>query len=109
MGSDRFLAYVQRFDVVPQINSAVTGSSHQRGPYREPTSNMFILKRARRADQTLIGDIIPLSQIRSLVDLIPRFHETADPRLSKETVMEYSTEFFLNHYFDKEFFFSLNN
>lgn len=68
---------------------------------------MFILKRARRNDQTIMGDVIPLSHIRTLVELVPRFGEKADPRLSKETVLEYSSEFLLDKYFDKEFFYAL--
>lgn len=106
-GSDHFVAYVQRFDIVPQVNAMMSGSLRQRGPYREPATNMYILERARRADGTFLGDVVPLSWIRSLVDLAPRLRETADTRLSKETTMEYSTEFFLNHHFDKEIFFAI--
>jgi hypothetical protein len=69
---------------------------------------MYILKRAKRLDGTIIGGIIPLSQIRALVDLVPRFGAQADRRLTKENSLEYSTEFFLNKYFDKEFFFALD-
>jgi hypothetical protein len=69
---------------------------------------MFVLKRARRHDQTILGDIIPLSQVRNLVELTPRFGEKADTRLIKETTTEYSAEFLLDKYFDKELFYALD-
>jgi hypothetical protein len=54
-----------------------------------------------------MGDIIPLSHIRAAVDLVPRFMEEADPRLTKETSFEYSSEFLLNHFFDRQIYYSL--
>ncbi len=54
-----------------------------------------------------MGDIIPLSHIRAAVDLVPRFMEAADSRLTKENSLEYSNEFLLNHFFDKQIYYSL--
>jgi hypothetical protein len=99
---------MQQFDIVPQINREISGSSTRRGPYPDPASKMFVLKRARRSDHSPKGDVVVLSQIRNLVELIPRFGETADPRLSKETTLEYSAEFLLDRYLDKEFFYALS-
>jgi hypothetical protein len=101
------LAYVQRFDVVPQINPELSGSLTRKGPYPDPASSMFMLKRARRHDESLIGDIIPLIQLRSLVELTPVFGGKADSRLTKESSLEYSTHFWLDKYFDKEFFYAV--
>ena len=70
---------------------------------------MYVLKRARRTDGTVIGGVIPLSQIRALVGLVPRFGAEADRHFTKMNSLEYSTEFFLNKYFDKELFFALDN
>lgn len=70
---------------------------------------MYILKRAKRLNGTIIGGIIPLSQIRALVDLVPRFGAEAHPHLTKANSLQYSTEFFLNKYFNKELFFALDN
>ena len=68
---------------------------------------MFILKRSVRAGGVPLGDIIPLSQLCSVADLIPRFGAKADSRLTKQTSLAYSAEFWLNKYFDKPTYFAL--
>lgn len=93
---------------MPQINKDITGSSTLRGPYPEPASSLFIVKRARRANNKHIGDILPLQQVRELIDLIPRFGKQADRHLTRYNVLEYCSEFWLNKYFDKELFLALN-
>ncbi|KAF5321441.1 hypothetical protein D9619_000085 [Psilocybe cf. subviscida] len=106
---DCFLAYVQRFDIVPQINKSVSGSVTQRGPYPEPDSSLYLLKRAHRTCGSRIGDIVPVRQIRELVELIPRFGEKADRRYTCFNSLEFSSEFWLNKYFNKELFLALSN
>ncbi|KAF8189057.1 hypothetical protein BJ912DRAFT_850916 [Pholiota molesta] len=105
---DQFIMYVQRFDVVPQINQSISGSRTLRGSFPDPSSSLYILKRSKRSDGTLLGDIIPLSQIRTLVDRIPCFGAEADRRLTSQNSTTYSSEYFLNKYFDKEMFWALN-
>ncbi|KAJ6548321.1 hypothetical protein B0H10DRAFT_1969186 [Mycena sp. CBHHK59/15] len=73
-GTNQFLAYVQRFDVVPQKNPT-TGV---RGLFPEPTSSLYQLKRARRADNSILGDIVPLERLRAPVEITPRFGKKAD-------------------------------
>lgn len=68
---------------------------------------MYVLKRSCRADGARMGDIIPLTHIRTKVDLVPRFMDAADSRLTKESSLEYSNEFLLNSYFDKQLYYSL--
>lgn len=109
MADDCFLAYVRRFDVVPQINEAMSGSATRRGPYPEPASSLFILKRARRSDGSLVGDIIPVRQIRELVELIPRFGEKADRRYTQYNSLNICSEFYLNKYLTKELYLALSN
>jgi hypothetical protein len=101
----RFLAYVRRFDVIPQQNPT---NATQRGIYPEPNSGLYLLKRAKRANGEEIGGIIPLDQLRSLVDIAPRFGERADPRFTNASSLTYATEFWLNKYFDKELFYALS-
>ncbi|KAJ7651861.1 hypothetical protein B0H17DRAFT_1147535, partial [Mycena rosella] len=60
-GTAGFLAYVQRFDVV----------SRGDGPCLDPGTGMYRLKRARRADGTIMGDILPLDHLRAHVALPP--------------------------------------
>jgi len=56
----------------------------------------------------VIGDILPLDQIGTLADIIPRFGKTANRTLTKNNSTEYSTEYWLNKYFNKELFWSLS-
>ena len=53
-----------------------------------------------------MGDVIPLSQLRTLINLVPRFGAEADNRLTKVTALEWSSEYWLNKYFDKELFYA---
>ena len=68
---------------------------------------MHLLKHAHRADGSIMGDIVPLAQLRTLVDLVPHFGKQANRQLIKETVLEYSSEFWLNKYFSKKLFYAL--
>ena len=68
---------------------------------------MFVLKQSVHAGGAPLGDIIPLSQLCALADLIPKFGAKADPQLTKQTSLAYSTEFWLNKYFDKQTYFAL--
>lgn len=103
--SDRFLAYVQRFDIIPQPSAV--GSS-LKGQFPEPASSLYLLKRAKRTDGSLIGDIIPLDQIRALADLIPQFGQKANRSLTRENIHSLSSGFRLNKYFDKELYLALS-
>ena len=68
--SDVFLTYVQRFDIIPQVNPMF---SSRAGPFLEPASAMFVLRRATCAGGAPLGDIIPLTPVHAFADLIPRF------------------------------------
>ncbi|KJA12854.1 hypothetical protein HYPSUDRAFT_152210 [Hypholoma sublateritium FD-334 SS-4] len=107
--ADRFLGYVQRFDIVPQVNPKISGSSSLRGQYPDPAAGMYILKKAFRANGDPMGDIIPLQQIRSLVELTPRFGKKADRRFQRSNNLQYGNEYWLDKYFDKDLFYALNN
>ena len=98
--TSRFLAYVRRYDILPQQNGL------QRGMFPDPNTGLFLLKKATHSTGELAGDIIPLDQIqlRSMVDLAPRFGAKANAQLTNTTSMAYSTEFWLNKYFNKELF-----
>lgn len=106
---DCFLAYVQRFDIVPQINESVSGSTTRRGLYPEPDSSLYLLKRAHRTSGDRIGDIVPIRQIRDLVELIPRFGKKANRRYTCYNSLEFASEFWLNKYFNKELFLALGS
>jgi hypothetical protein len=57
------------------------------------------------ADGSIMGDIVPLAQLRTL--WISYRGKQVSRQLAKETVLEYSSEFWLNKYFEKEFFLRL--
>ncbi|KAH7917007.1 hypothetical protein BV22DRAFT_1052756, partial [Leucogyrophana mollusca] len=93
------LAYVERFDIIPQPDGSLVDRATQ----------MHVLKRALRSNGQPMGDIIPLKQLRSLVQLIPRFRSNADARLKSTNVMKYSSTFYLNKFFSKELYYALSN
>jgi hypothetical protein len=95
-----YLVYAQRFDIIPQLTSVPPA----RANIPDPITGLYVFKRALRADKTRIGDIIPLSHCRAPVQLVPRFGDYADARLTSSNSMEWSREFFLNAYFDKDIF-----
>ena len=105
---DCFLTYVQRFDIVPQTHAHSGAVPRAREPCPEPSSSLYVLKRAKRSDGSTIGDVVPLHQFRALLDLIPRFHEAAARSLTDKNSSTYSAEYFLNKYFNKELFWALH-
>jgi hypothetical protein len=52
----------------------------------------------------IIGDVVPLCQLRGLVDLVPHFHKATHWGLTDRNSSSYSAEFFLNKYFHKDMF-----
>ncbi|KAG1904224.1 uncharacterized protein F5891DRAFT_1126636 [Suillus fuscotomentosus] len=90
---DRFLTYVQHFN-----NSAE----------REPAMHLHLLKRVKRSNGTRIGDVIPVTQLRAPVNVVPRFGASADSRLTQYNGMEHALEFWLNKYWDKNTFYPLS-
>jgi hypothetical protein len=91
--SETYLAYVERLDIVALDES----------------TGMYILRRARRANNDRIGDIVRVTQIVAPVHLIPRFGEVANPRLTMQTSIHHTTDFYLNKFWNKELFFALHN
>ena len=99
-GLDQFLAYVEWFDIVPQSGSANTPNQF---------TGMYVLRRALRSDGSRQGHIVPVKFFRTAIMLVPRHGQRADARLSRENSMECAAEFWLNHYFNKELFYSLQS
>ena len=96
-----YLSYMERFDVIPQATQ-LGSTSRARCP--DPVTGMYVMKRSHRSNGTRMGDIVPLSQIRIAAPLIPRYGLRADPKLTSRNSMEFSTEFFLNKFFDKDLY-----
>lgn len=60
----------------------------------DPVTGMHVVKRAKHANGSPVGDIVPLRQVRSFINLIPQFGAAADARLMKATSSHYSSSFF---------------
>jgi hypothetical protein len=103
--ADSFLAYVQRYDLIPQPSASAPTS--RKGKI-DPVTGLYALKHALRADKSYLGDVIPVARLRAAVQLIPRFGAAADSRLTMETSLKYCTDFWLNKYEDKEIFWALH-
>ncbi|KAI5980699.1 hypothetical protein EDD15DRAFT_2186749 [Pisolithus albus] len=93
---DRFLVYVRRFDIVPQQQTSVDWAT-----------GLHILKRATCVSGEFLGDVFPLDQIKSYAHLVPRFGEAADVRLTSMNSFHSTQSFWLNSYFDKDFYYTL--
>ena len=103
-----YLVYAECFEIIPQ--PAFYGSTSQ-GMYPDPITTQYIVKCSTRADGSCLGDIIPLLQTQILTPLVPQYGVQADPKLTSRNSLEYSMEFYVNHFFNKElyYFISRNN
>ena len=99
LGTDHFLTYVQRFHVTPPSAGHTTDAA---------ATGLHALKHAMRNNGDRIGDVLPLSHIRLPVHLIPRFGKTANPRVTTNTSYELYSEFWLNHYWNKQIYYCLS-
>ena len=102
-----YLTYAERFEIIPQPSSY---GSTSRGIYPDPITGQYILKRSSRANGSRLGDVVPLLQARIPAPLVARYGVKADVKLTSKNSLEYSTEFYLNRFFDKElYYFILKN
>ena len=69
---------------------------------------MHVLHRVKRANGKYFGNVIPLNQLRAPVNLVPRFRKTENKCLSSKNSMALSEEFWLNKYWEKDFFYALS-
>ena len=96
-GLDGFLAYAQRFDIIP--NQGLNGGI-------DSVAGMYGLRRSMRTNELRQGGIIQLKHIRKVLMLVPCFQRDVDTQLTKENCTEAYSDFWLNNYFDKETFYS---
>ncbi|KAI6018727.1 hypothetical protein BKA83DRAFT_4496207 [Pisolithus microcarpus] len=90
--ANRFLVYVRWLDIINV----------------ELPMHLPMLKRVVHASGSYFGDIFPLDQISSFAHIVPWFGETADKRLTYMNACHASQSFYLNRYFDKDFFYATN-
>ena len=102
-----YLTYMERFEIIPQ---PISYRSTTRGICPDPVTGQYVVKRSVRANGSHLGDVVPLVQTRIPAPLVPRYGVQADPKLTSRNSLEYSTEFYLNSFFDKElYYFILKN
>jgi len=89
--------YAQRLDIVPQHG----------GP-TEATTGLHVLKRAKCMNGRDFGKVFLLDQLRSYVHITPHFSAVADNCLTHSNSIFSSKSFFLNKYFDKDFFYAVS-
>lgn len=101
-----YLIYVEWFDIIPQPTH-LRSTSRTHCP--NPVTGMYVVKRSSQSNGTHMGDVVPLSQIWSATPLIPRYGPQADPKLTSQNSMEFSMEFFLNKFFDKDLYYMIQH
>jgi hypothetical protein len=69
-----------------------------------PNIKMFSLNHHFRANGSRMGDIIPLSEVREVVELVPQFGSKMDINLNSVNSLELADSFYMNHFADKETF-----
>ena len=99
MNADYIVIYVQRFNVVSQQGSP---SNVHLG------TGMHLVRRAIKSNGTRIGDVVPVSHIQSAAHLIPSFGKQAHSHLSRQNSCELSSNFWLNKFWLKEFYYALS-
>lgn len=111
--TNEFLAYCERFDVIsqppPPVKYAHLPCYQAWSPhYPDYASGCYILEKARRANGTPLGDIIPISQFRAQVDVAPYLRGKVNSRLSPTNVMTYESQFLLNKFWEKELWYAID-
>ena len=97
--SDLLAVYVQCFNIVLQ---------QQNTSNVNPGTGMHLIRCAVRSDGSRIGDVIPITQIHSPAHLIPHFGKEAHSWLTSASSYELSSNFWLNKYWTKEFYYALS-
>jgi len=100
----QFLVYFQHYNVVSQHDP--TGA--RLGMYSDANTGLYLLKRAVLSTGKMLGNIIPLNQLRPLVDVASHFSKEADSGLINTNSIVFAKDFWLNKYFNKELFHILS-
>lgn len=58
--------------------------------------------------ETVKSYILPLNYICSYVHIVPKFSKKADSQLTFANSLHFADMFYLNHYFNKDFFYTIS-
>ena len=72
-----------------------------------PDIDMFLLHRHLRANGTRMGDIVKLTDVQEIVELIPKFGARMADGLNCDNSLDHSDSFYLNNFADKETFHAI--
>jgi hypothetical protein len=72
-----------------------------------PSIDMFLLHRHLRSNRSRMGDIMQLTDIREVVELVPRFGARMDEQLNCDNSLDIPESFYLNNFADKETFHAI--
>ncbi|KAI6016894.1 hypothetical protein BKA83DRAFT_4059575 [Pisolithus microcarpus] len=97
--SNTFLAYIQCFNATFPSSSSYT---------TDTAVGMHVLKHTIQSDGARVGKVIPLHHIRSPAHVIPCFGKEVNPCLTRHNCYKLSNDFWLNKYWNKEFFYALS-
>jgi len=94
-----FFAYVQHFNhTLPALLCSTTDGA----------AGLHILKWVVRNNGVWVGNIIPLHHLCSPTHVIPHFRKEVNLHLTHHTAYKFSNEFWLNKYWNNEFFYALS-
>lgn len=99
-----FLAYVEPFGPSEGFSHRTVDGKVECIP--DPNSGLFRVKRILNPDGSRRGMIINVTDIWRQVDLVPNFSNKCPSNWTSETSTETGSEFFVNHFFDKDIFAS---
>lgn len=72
-----------------------------------PHIDMFVVHRHYRSDKSRVGDIFALTDIREIVELVPKFGQRMRDGLNCDNSLEIMDTYYLNNFADKETFHAI--
>jgi hypothetical protein len=72
-----------------------------------PHIDMFLLHRHMRSNGQRMGDIMELTDVREVVELVPRFGAKMDDALNQDNSLDLPDSFYLNNFAGKETFHAI--
>jgi hypothetical protein len=72
-----------------------------------PVTDMFLVHRRVRSNNTALGDIVPLESVRQVIQLIPKFGQQVSASMNCDNILQLGREYYVNNFADKETFHAI--
>ncbi|KAG1832346.1 hypothetical protein F4604DRAFT_1606038 [Suillus subluteus] len=72
-----------------------------------PVADMFSVQRRIRSNHDPSGDMVPLSSVRQVIELIPKFGQEVPLSMNCTNSLQLAREFYVNNFADKETFHAI--